>query len=75
MGHASELRPKGPSGQPERLAEKYNFAPPRAKAGYSGNKKLAVMSMRQEIVDAIDQNQVRSLSLSMCSLQGDRSGR
>ena len=37
---------------------------PRARAGYSGSKKLAVMAMRQEIVDAIDQNQVQA---SLCA--------
>ena len=56
VGHGSERRPE--PGKPENLQAKYNFASPRARAGYSGDKKLAVMSMRQEIVDAIDQNQV-----------------
>ena len=51
----SDLPPK--PGQPEDLTKKYNFT--STKVGYSGNKKLAVMAMRQEIVDAIEQNQVR----------------
>ena len=67
IGHASELSPPE-AGKPENLQAKYNFASPRARAGYSVNKRLAVMSMRQEIVDAIDQNQVGLLSYSTPSI-------
>ena len=62
LGQAAEVVPPKP-GKPENLEKRYNFTRPRSRAGRpDARERLPVMAMRQEIVDAINLNEVVVIS-------------
>ena len=62
LAQAAELAPPKLC-KPENLEAKYNFTRPRSRAGRPDvREQLAVMAMRQEIVDAINLNEVVVIS-------------